>query len=231
MDFEDVRRAAVVRPGPDAVEVLAGSLGPDEGQKGFKKMMSRVGERTWVCIVEGPHTSDWGWREEHMKVQGGWKTYVLKFVTTEFGECAARSRCALIAWKYEAETEDVEKLVIRAATARPLSAVVGKVREGTESLAWVRPWRVSVEPGIPRQPLLPQVVGHVWRTAEGERENLHGMGGPMRWPLKAADGAREALWVYDRTGPAGHVRQLTSEEIWRCQGRSREEWQERARPT
>ena len=227
LDFEDVRRAAVVRPGPDAVEVLAGSLGPDEGQKGFKKMMSRVGERTWVCIVEGPHTSDWGWREEHMKVQGGWKTYVLKFVTTEFGECAARSRCALIAWKYEAETEDVEKLVIRAATARPLSAVVGKVREGTESLAWVRPWRVSVEPGIPRQPLLPQVVGHVWRTAEGERENLHGMGGPMRWPLKAADGAREALWVYDRTGPAGHVRQLTSEEIWRCQGRSREEWQER----
>ena len=151
---------------------------------------------------------------------------MLKFVTTEFGECAARSRCALIAWKYEAETEDVEKLVIRAATARPLSAVVGKVREGTESLAWVRPWRVSVEPGIPRQPLLPQVVGHVWRTAEGERENLHGMGGPMRWPLKAADGAREALWVYDRTGPAGHVRQLTSEEIWRCQGRSREEWQE-----
>lgn len=69
LDFEDVRRAATVRPGPDAVEVLAGSLGPDEGQKGFKKMMSRVGERTWVCIVEGPHTSDWGWREEHRRME------------------------------------------------------------------------------------------------------------------------------------------------------------------
>lgn len=57
LDFE-VRRAAPVGPGPGAAEVLAGSLGPDEGQKGFKSMMSRVGERTWVCIVEGPHTSD-----------------------------------------------------------------------------------------------------------------------------------------------------------------------------
>ena len=166
LDFEDVRRAAPVRPGPGAAEVFAGSLGPDEGQKGFKSMVSRIGERTWVCIVEGPHTSDWGWREEHMKIRGGWKTHVLKFVTTEFGECAARSRCAMIAWKYEVETENVEKLVIRAATARPLSAVVGKAQGGAESLTWVRPWKISVEPGIPRQPLLPQVVGHVWRTAD-----------------------------------------------------------------
>ena len=227
LDFEEARKAAAVGPGPGAVEVLAGSLGPDEGQKGFKRMVGQIGAATWVCIVEGPHTSDWGWREEHIRVQRGWRTYLLKFVTTEFGECAARSRCALIAWRHGAEMEDVEKLVVRSATARPLAAVVGKAQEDSTGLIWERPWRMSVEAGIPRQPLLPQVVGHVWRIADGVRENLHGMGGPLRWPLKAASGAREVLWIYDRTGPAGHVRRVTAEEVWRCQGRSRAEWHER----
>ena len=224
-DFEEARRAAPVGPGPGAVEVFAGSLGPDQGQRGFRKMMGQVAQKTWVCVFEGPHTSDWGWRERHLQVVG-WRTYLVKFVTTEFGECAARSRCALIAWRYDFGTDNVEKYVIRGATARPLSAVVEKVDGESNGLVWVRPWKVSIEAGIPRQLLLPQVVGHVWREAEKDRENLHGMGGPLRWPLRAADGARETLWVHDRSGPAGYVRQITAEEVWRCQGRTKERWGE-----
>ena len=225
-DFEDARKAVLVGPGPSAVEVLAGSLGPDESQRSFRRMLAQLGSTTWVCICEGPHTSDWGWRERQLQ-QLGWQVRLVKFVTTEFGECAARSRCAMIAWRHDCGVEDVEKYVIRGATARPMSAVVGRVEADHQGLAWVRPWKVSIEAGIPRQPLLPQVVGHVWKEPGGERENLHGMGGPLRWPLRAADGAREALWVHDRGGPAGCVRQITAEEVWRCQGRSREDWYER----
>ena len=46
--------------------------------------------------------------------------------------------------------EDVEKLVVRSATARPLAAVVGKAREDASGLTWARPWRMSIEAGIPR---------------------------------------------------------------------------------
>lgn len=224
-DFEDARKAAPVGPGPGAVEMLMGSLGPDEGQRGFRRMVAQVSQRTWVLVCEGPHTSDWGWRAKQLHLLG-WRTYLVEYVTTEFGECAARSRCALVAWWKDFGTDEIEKYLVRSATARPLSAVVGKVDAEAKSLVWKRPWKVSIEAGIPRQPLLPQVVGHVWRSAEGDRENLHGMGGPLRWPLKAASGAREVLGVHDRSGPAGHVRQITSEEVWRCQGRSRAEWRE-----
>ena len=96
-------------------------------------------------------------------------------------------------------------------------------KEG-EMLTWDRPFRVSLEPGIPRDRLLPQVVGHFWMNEGDERANLHGLGGPMRWPLRAKSGAREVLWVHDRQGPAGCVRRLGPMEIWLCQGRSREEW-------
>ena len=173
-DFEDARKAVLVGPGPSAVEVLAGSLGSDESQRSFRRMLAQLGPTTWVCICEGPHTSDWGWRERQLQ-QLGWQVRLVKFVTTEFGECAARSRCAMIAWRHDCGVEDVEKYVIRGATTRPMSAVVGKVEADHQGLAWVRPWKVSIEPGIPRQPLLPQVVGHVWKEPGGERENLHGM--------------------------------------------------------
>ena len=112
-------------------------------------------------------------------------------MTTEFGEGAARSRCVLIAWKYGIMAEDVGKFVVRSATARPMATIVSSAKKDGEALTWDRPFRVSLEPGIPRDRLLPQVVGHFWMKDGDERANLHGLGGPMRWPLSAKNGARE----------------------------------------
>ena len=109
---------------------------------------------------------------------------LVKFVTTEFGECAARSRCAMVAWRHDCGVEDVEKYVIRGATARPMSAVVGKVEADHQGLAWVRPWKVGIEAGIP--------------------ENLHGMGWTASlavacggWGTGSAVGPRQrgACWL------------------------------------
>ena len=146
-------------------------------------------------------------------------------MTTEFGEGAARSRCPLVAWRYEVVSEDVGKFVVRSATARPMATIVDSAKN-SEALVWKRPYKVAIEPGIPRDRLLPQVVGHFWMEKEDDRANLHGLGGPMRWPLRAKDGSREVLWVYDRQGPSGCVRRLKPMEIWLCQGRTREEWHE-----
>ena len=181
----------------------------------------------------GPQVQRLGLREEMFRSKG-WKSVVLNFVTTEFGgaddpldgfavfedmkqedengEGAARSRCALVAWRYEVVSEDVGKFVVRSATARPMATIVDSVKN-SEALVWKRPYKVEIEPGIPRDRLLPQVVGHFWMEKEDDRANLHGLGGPMRWPLRAKDGCREVLWVHDRQGPSGCVRKLNPMEI------------------
>eukprot|EP00434_Breviolum_minutum_P012254 symbB.v1.2.010803.t1/scaffold712.1/size170421/2 len=119
-------------------------------------------------------------------------------------------------------TEDVGKFVVRSATARPMATIVRSAKKESETMVWDRPFRVSLEPGIPRDRLLPQVVGHFWMKEGDERANLHGLGGPMR----AKGGGREVLWIHDRCGPAGCIRRLSALEVWLCQGRSKEEWQE-----
>ena len=40
------------------------------------------------------------------------------------------------------------------------------------------------------------------------------------------DAGVEELYVVDRAAPAGLVRKLTAEEVWRAQGRTRLEWEE-----
>ena len=222
-DFEAARRAVGRPPKAGAKVVVMGTLGPDESNAAFGRMVNLADEEVWLYVVEGPRSSDWGKREAFFR-KNGWKGAVLNFVTTEFGEGAARSRCVLVAWRYEVVVEDVGKFVVRSATARPMATIVSSAKREGEVLAWDRPFRVSIEPGIPRDRLLPQVVGHFWMRKDDERANLHGLGGPMRWPLRAKDGAREVLWVHDRQGPAGCVRRLTPMEVWLCQGRSREEW-------
>ena len=46
------------------------------------------------------------------------------------------------------------------------------------------------------------------------------------WPLTKEDAGVEELYVVDRAAPAGMVRKLTAEEVWRAQGRTRSEWEE-----
>lgn len=224
-DFEAARRAVGRPPEAGAKVVVMSTLSPDESNAAFRSVVKGCEGDVWLCVVEGPRSSDWGLREEIFRKKG-WKSAVLNFVTTEFGEGAARSRCVLVAWKYEVVTEDVGKFVVRSATARPMATIVDSAKKCSEGLVWKKPFRMTVEPGIPRDRLLPQVVGHFWMHKDEERSNLHGLGGPMRWPLTAKDGSREVLWVYDRQGPAGCVRKLSPMEVWLCQGRTREEWYE-----
>jgi len=75
----------------------------------------------------------------------GWKSVVLNFVTTEFGEGAARSRCGLVAWRYEVVSEEVGKFVVRSATARPMATIVDSAKN-SEALVWKRS-RASQETG------------------------------------------------------------------------------------
>ena len=77
---------------------------------------------------------------------------MLNYVTTEFG---VRRRSGA----QQVVTEDVGKFVVRSATARPMATIVRSAKKEGETLVWDRPFRVSLEPGIPRDRLLPQVVG------------------------------------------------------------------------
>ena len=85
-------------------------------------------------------------------------------------------------------------------------------------LCWAKPLRLELESGIPRDRMLPQPAGHVWRGEE--REVIHGIGGTGRWPLLSERGdSLQGYYIYDRRGPGGHVRRLDPEELWVLQGR------------
>jgi hypothetical protein len=72
--------------------------------------------------------------------------------------------------------------------------------------------------------MLPKVGGHVWFEEQGQRQMAYKLNGPCRWPLLKEDVGVEELYVIDRAAPAGHVRVLRPEEVWRAQGRTRQEW-------
>lgn len=68
------------------------------------------------------------------------------------------------------------------------------------------PHRMELLGGQARDPMLPQGVGHYWMDERSERKVLHGLGGPVRWPLfDDQEGALEDVYVYDRKGPPGHL--------------------------
>ena len=142
-------------------------------------------------------------------------------MTTEFGESLARKRSLLLVVPQGSAVKDPLKFVVKAATSRPLGTVV-KEEKDSKSLIWQRPWKLVVETGIPREPMLPHVVGHCWWTEESERENVHGLGGPGRWP-RVKNGKTDILWVLDRKGPSGCLRALSFEEVWLAQGRRRQD--------
>ena len=90
-----------------------------------------------------------------------------------------------------------------------------------ERMAWSFPWKLSMAPGVDRNPLLPHVVAHLWQEKGSKRENVHGLSGPGRWPLVCPETSHyEPLVVFDRGGPLGSVRPLSPEEVWQLQGRT-----------
>ena len=59
----------------------------------------------------------------------------------------------------------------------------------------------------------------------GPRVNVHGMAGPLKWPLRCSGSqCFEESIVYDRCGAPGRVHQLSPLEVWWCQGRDTKEW-------
>ena len=114
---------------------------------------------------------------------------------------------------------DWSMALIRAEAPVPIQSILRPL-SWEETELWVRPEKLDVRGGIPRDQMLPQAVGHCWQKEEGEREVVYGMNGPGRWPLAEESGRLEDMVVFDRAGPPGCLRRVTPEELWRMQGRT-----------
>ena len=146
-------------------------------------------------------------------------------MTTELGEAMARRRMCMIVSKW-AIPDGWRQALVRVGVPVPMGTLLRK-KEWNDA-CWLRPARMELCGGFPHQPLLPQVVGHMWWSEDAERKNLHGMAGPGRWPLlEAPGGPLQDAVVFDRRGPPGAVRQLSMEEIWKLQGRTGHQWKEK----
>ena len=223
-DFESLAPEGHSKIGRTRVVIVA-TLPVDE--KGilvdkFIKEVSRL--RPYVVIWEGPRCAPWEKALEGFRANGlGGVTF--EFVSTELGEYLARRRQCLVGARFNLTEDIVKRCLVKTVTAPPLGAAVGRANQ-SKDLVWRKPFKMVIEPGVPRAPLLPQVVGHVWESPEGERKNVHGLAGPGRWPLRYNDGEFEVLEVFDRRGRPGHLRVLQPLEVWQCQGRSCEAWDE-----
>ena len=203
-------------------KVLASTFPVDA--QGFlaRKFLQTVVEWTpEVVIAEGPSCSRWDIIEQGLD-QGGFYVYHLDFISTELGEALARRRRCLIGTTGPIDESLVNQCLVRAVTAVPLSSVVGEGNQDQEEY-WYRPAKLEVNPGAPRNPLLPLVVGHWW-DEDGQRHNLHGLNGPGRWPLQGDRGEYEVLYAMDRKGKPGCIRRLSPVEVWRAQGRCDNAW-------
>lgn len=170
-----------------------------------------------VALLEGPRQAAWE-KGERRCAWEQWRYGTIDFVTTEFGEGLARRRRALVA-QLVGEEVDWKMTVIRAEAPSPASAML-QTPSWEDKSRWVRPHRMELLGGQPRDPMLPQGLGHYCLQNDKERMVLHGLGGPVRWPLfDDARGTLEDIFVYDRKGPPGHLRKLTPMEIWMLQGR------------
>ena len=108
-----------------------------------------------------------------------------------------------------------EESLVRAMGPVPMSSLLKQ--KDHHDLCWVKPLRLELESGIPRDRMLPQPAGHVWWVgARGDPWDWS----PGRWPLLSEHGdSLQDYYIYDRRGPGGHVRRLDPEELWALQGR------------
>ena len=172
-----------------------------------------------LLVIEGPRAAAWSVAVE-LCVRHRWNVSQDEFLTTEFGEVAVRRRVCLVASRSTDVVDALKVCVTRGALAPPMSAVLDETKNVPRH-QWHRPDKLVVDAGIPRVPLLPIVKGHFW--VEGSRKNLVTTGGPLRWPL-IEDESVQTSEVWDPRGPTGMIRQLRPCEVWKCQGRSEEQW-------
>lgn len=187
------------------LRLLCGSLSTDP----YGKMLGRFLEsaeksEALIAIAEGPRAVAWELGEKFCQ-RKGWGYDLVEFITTEFGEC-------------QQEKVDWHPALVRVEVAVPASTLL-RTPSWEDEEAWYRPWKLEIEGGAPREPLLAQVVGHYWEQEGGERRNAYGLGGPIRWPLYEKGQDRlEEVFVYDRKGPPGCLRRVTGWDLWRLQG-------------
>ena len=227
-DFVDAIHAAGGRPrtatwrGPvKNHEVVFASFPPDlHGKVCFHAASAAIAGRASLVVFEGPRSVPWSQLAE-LFTHHAWEVSVAEFLTTEFGEAAARRRVCLVASFHVRVDYALEATTSRGRLAPPAGALLRPAREvGQEH--WIFPERTVLDAGIPREPLLPMLKGHFW--IQGERFNLVSASGPIRWPLREGDGVQASV-VHDPRGPAGAVRKLSDAEVWRCEGRTLAAWE------
>ena len=217
-DFEALGGAlgAAIEDAGDRPVLLCATLGVDyKGKRMEQYLRNLQHEGARLGLVEGPGKVDWERGQRHCESRG-WGYGIVDFITTENGEALTRRRRCLVVNPHGALPEAWEEFLVRAMGPAPMSSLL-KPKEHHD-LCWTKPLRLELESGIPRDRMLPQPAGHVWWGEE--REVIHGIGGPGRWPLLSDDGSSlQGYYVYDRRGPGGHVRRLDPEELWVLQGR------------
>ncbi|CAE7205713.1 unnamed protein product [Symbiodinium sp. CCMP2592] len=201
-------------------EVVFASLPPDLHAKVILTASKTAIEgKAQLVIFEGPRQVPWE-KAARLFERAMWDTEVCEFLTTEFGELAARRRKCMVA----APHGSVQGLFVantsRGTLAPPMSAVLEDARSTSVS-QWIYPDTILVDSGIPREPLLPLLKGHYW--VKGERHVLMSTSGPLRWPL-CENGKIQQCVVWEPRGPPGAVRLLTEAEVWLCQGRRPTAW-------
>ena len=226
-DFEEVAMSlgALDKRGEDTPTLGCATLGVDLRGSCLRKALRFFQEKgAWVGLVEGPRQVAWELGEEWC-CQQGWHWALEEFVTTELGEALARRRCCLVVSRWGLP-EGWQQAVVRVGVPVPMATILRK-KEWNDQ-CWMKPVKMEICGGFPHQPLLPQVVGHAWWEEDAERKNLHGTAGPGRWPLlEAPGGPLQEVVVFDRRGPPGAVRRLTTEELWRLQGRTLQQLKEK----
>ena len=221
-DFKDAAGALGARlegpPEGNEPVVLCATVGVDpQGKKCRAVLKASQESRAWVTVLEGSRNVDWGMVDREVQ-RHEWAGYILDYVTTDHGEALARRRVCYFVGHEGPLQPGWQEAVVKVLS--PVAASSKLKSPEWSSLVWKKPQRLQMEPGIPRVPMLPHPVGHRWEGEE--RYVVHSMDGPLRWPLveEKENQNLEALLVYDRRGPPGHLRQIQDHEIWVLQGRS-----------
>ena len=205
-------------------EIVLAAFPPDmHGKVATQAAQAAIDGEAAVAVFEGPRNVAWD-KTAKQFLRSHWFVHIGEFVTSEFGEAAVRRRVCLVASQGELEENPLECTTSRSKLGPPMSPHLDQTR-AVEGKQWIGPVKITMDGGIPREPLLPMIKGHFWE--EGKRKNLIGTGGPLLWPLRVpGEECVEPSVVWDPRGPSGRVRKLTAVEVWRCQGRTDQAFKE-----
>lgn len=128
----------------------------------------------------------WELGEKQWKLEG-WSYGLVEYVTSEMSEALARRRRGLVIQTFSQPVEWGMAL-IRAEAPVPLQTLM-KPLVWEEAELWVRPEKLDVRGGIPRDQMLPQAV-----------RLRHERSGQIS-QLAEESGRLEEMLVFDRAGP------------------------------